>query len=69
MQGFLLGMSFFLRNFGFATLFYVGTIILWETGGEYESMWVAILVIFFGAMGAGQTAQFGPQISKALQAA
>jgi len=55
-QAFLLGMSFFLWNFGFAVLFYVGTIILWETGGEYESMWIAILVIFFGAMGAGQTA-------------
>jgi len=37
-------------------LFYFGTLILKRTKGDAEDMWIAIFIIFMGAMGAGSAA-------------
>lgn len=39
----------------------------WEL--DSLDIWLAIFIIFMGAMGAGSAAQFGPQMGKALKSA
>lgn len=71
--GFGWGLAQGIQNFAFGALYLANAELLYRFPDyEYtqgEGMFIALMMIMFGAFTAGQASQFGPDISKAKEAA